>query len=215
MKDRGALGSRGKVATAAGTPFLRALAVTWRYRFRNVDAIRRLRERGEPFIFSLWHGQLLPLLWAHRGQGVRVMISEHRDGEIIARIAESLGYRTVRGSTSKGGERALLALVRALEAGEEVAVTPDGPKGPAERYQPGALVAAARARAPIVPIAAHATQAWRLKSWDRFMIPKPFARLTVAYGDPVEIGTSIAREAATQGGRLEVAMRAALEDARR
>ena len=105
-------------------------------------------------IFTLWHGELLPLLWHHRAQDIAVVISEHRDGEIIARIAESLGYATVRGSTSRGGGRALIGLMRALEEGRDGAVTPDGPRGPAHVFAPGAAIAAQRTGAPLVPIRA-------------------------------------------------------------
>jgi lysophospholipid acyltransferase (LPLAT)-like uncharacterized protein len=150
------------------------------------------------------------LLWFHRDQGVRILVSEHRDGEIIATVAESLGYGTIRGSTTRGGERALLSLIRVLEEGLEVAVTPDGPRGPAWRYQPGALVAAARARVPILPIAAYVDRAWRLRSWDRFIVPKPFATVTVAYGDPVMVDADSARTAATQADVLEAAMNSAV-----
>ncbi|CAN5289326.1 hypothetical protein BH23GEM2_BH23GEM2_21590 [soil metagenome] len=211
MSRRGELGWQGNVAIGAGRPVLRALASTWRYEFRNREALLALRGRNEPFIFSLWHGHLLPLVWLHRGEGVRILISEHRDGEIIARIAHALGYQTVRGSTKKGGGRALLALARALENGEEVAVTPDGPRGPARTSQPGALVAAARASAAILPIVVDAPRAWRLKSWDQFVVPKPFARVTVAYGEPLRVTGSSARAAAAEAPRLDAAMRAAEE----
>lgn len=167
-----------------------------------------LRRRNEPFVFSLWHGHLLPLIWLHRDEGVRLLISEHRDGEIIARVAHALGYETVRGSTKKGGERALLALARALENGEEVAVTPDGPRGPARICQPGALVAAARASAPILPVAVNASRAWRMNSWDSFVVPGPFARIIVVYGDPLSVTGSTARAAAAEAPRLDAAMRA-------
>lgn len=195
-------------AIRVGTPLLRALASTWRYRVRNRSALDALRSADKAFIFSLWHGHLLPLLWFHRGQGIRILVSEHRDGEIIATIAESLGYGSIRGSTTRGGERALLSLIRVLESGMEAAVTPDGPRGPPWRYQPGALVAAARARVPILPIAAHVDRAWRLRSWDRFIVPKPFATVTVAYGNPVTLDTANARTAATQADLLEAAMNA-------
>ncbi|HEX6250950.1 MAG TPA: DUF374 domain-containing protein [Gemmatimonadaceae bacterium] len=213
MSRRGELGWLGSLATTAGKPLLRALASTWRYEFRNRDALLSLRKQQAPFVFSLWHGHLLPLVWLHRNEGVRILISEHRDGEIIARIAHALGYSTIRGSTKKGGERALLALARALETGEEVAVTPDGPRGPARKSQPGALVAAARAGAAILPIVVHAPRAWRMNSWDRFIVPKPFARVIVAYGDPLLIAGGSARSAAAEAPRLDAAMRAAEEAA--
>jgi lysophospholipid acyltransferase (LPLAT)-like uncharacterized protein len=189
------------------------LAKTWRYEVRNAPAIASLRDARRPFIFSLWHGQLLPLLWHHRNENIAVLISEHRDGELVARVADSLGYRLIRGSTSRGGERALLGLVRDLREGREVAVTPDGPRGPARKYAPGALIAAQRAGAPILPIAAHAARAWRLKSWDRFMIPKPFAKVIVAYGNPEEVKAPDARSAARQSAVFEDLMNATTDAA--
>ena len=185
-----------RMAVVAGGIALRALASTWRYRIIGGEAIEHLRANNIPFIFSLWHGQLLPLFWHHRSEHVAILVSEHKDGELIARLAKSIGYRLIRGSSSRGGERALLALAKDLRAGREVAVTPDGPRGPARSYAPGALIAAQRAGAPIVPIAAHADSAWRLSSWDAFLIPKPFARVTVAYGEPTRVVAESSRAAA-------------------
>jgi len=206
--NRTTIGWPSRVFLAIGGAILRLLATTWRFDVRNEAAIRSLRKENRPFIFSLWHGQLLPLLWHHRHQGIAILVSEHRDGELVARVAQSLGYRLIRGSTSRGGERALLGLVRDLREGREVAVTPDGPRGPACRYAAGALIAAHRAGAPILPIAAHAAGALRLKSWDRFLIPKPFARVTVAYGNPVYVVAGDMRAAAEQGAKFEDLMNA-------
>lgn len=186
-----------------GLIVLRLLAVTWRTRVVDGQHLAELRDRGRPLIFVFWHGQMLPLLWHHRNQGVAILISQHKDGELIARIGAALGYRAVRGSTSRGGERALLGLVRELRDGHDVAVTPDGPRGPARRFAPGAAIAAHRAGAPLLPIAAWASRAWRLRSWDQFLIPKPFARVTVAYGPPTEVRARSARAAATDVERLE------------
>jgi lysophospholipid acyltransferase (LPLAT)-like uncharacterized protein len=182
------------------------LARTWRFRVINPEAIDNLRAAKRPFIFSLWHGQLLPLLWHHREEGVVLLISEHKDGEMVARAAESLGYALVRGSTTRGGDRALISVIRELQAGREVAITPDGPRGPARKYAPGALIAAQRSGAAILPVVAVADKAWRLRSWDQFMIPKPFARVTVAYGDPAAVFGTTPRAAATEGARFEAIM---------
>lgn len=192
-----------------GGGLIRALASTWRYRVRNGQQLEKLRGDGAPFVFSIWHGQLLPLLWHHREQGISILVSEHKDGELIARFAESIGYGTIRGSSSRGAAGALLGLVRALGEGTEVGITPDGPRGPACSYAPGAAVAASKAGALILPMAAHADSAWRLNSWDRFMIPRPFARVTVAYGDPVRLPDD-ARAAAAETPLLESAMNAAV-----
>jgi lysophospholipid acyltransferase (LPLAT)-like uncharacterized protein len=176
-----------------------------------VDA---LRARGEPLIFAFWHGQMLPLLYQHRDEGVAILISAHRDGELIARVAHRFGFRSVRGSTSRGAGRALLGMVRELEQGREVAVTPDGPRGPAERFAAGALIAAQRSGAHIIPVAATASRTWRLRSWDGFMIPKPFARVTVAYGPPTRVSASSARDASAEAGRFEALLAATGERAR-
>lgn len=189
-----------------GRGALHLLARTWRFRVINAAAINELRGARRSFIFSLWHGQLLPLLWHHRNEGVVLLISEHRDGELVARAAESLGYALVRGSTTRGGDRALISIIRELQAGREVAITPDGPKGPAGKYAPGALIASQRSGAVILPVVAVADRAWRLKSWDRFMIPKPFARVTVAYGDPAKVLAATPRAAAEEAPRFEAIM---------
>jgi lysophospholipid acyltransferase (LPLAT)-like uncharacterized protein len=172
-------------------------------RLVNGEYPEQLRAAGKPVIFTLWHGHLLPLLMRHRYENVSILISEHRDGEIIARIAERIGYRTVRGSSSRGGERALLGLARVLQEGGDIAVTPDGPRGPARQFAPGALVAAQRGGGTILPIAASASRAWRLRSWDRFLIPKPFARVTVAYATPTPVEAPSARAAAALAPRFQ------------
>jgi lysophospholipid acyltransferase (LPLAT)-like uncharacterized protein len=186
-----------------GRGFLQVLARTWRIRVVNEGYLFDLRRAERPFIFSLWHGHLLPLLWHHRRQGVVILISEHHDGELVARAAESLGYGLIRGSSTRGADRALISLVRELNSGHEVAITPDGPRGPAETFAPGALVAAQRSDSFILPVAASADRAWRLRSWDRFVIPKPFARVTIAYATPTKVTATNSRAAAEEGPRFE------------
>src|SRR5262249_24411009 len=123
-----------------------------------------------------------------------------------ARAAERFGFRTVRGSTSRGASRALVGLARALEAGYDVAITPDGPRGPARTFAPRALIAAQRAAGPVVAGGVTASRRWRLRTWDRFLIPKPFARVTFSYLDPVHPGGADARAAAQETGRFESLM---------
>jgi lysophospholipid acyltransferase (LPLAT)-like uncharacterized protein len=186
-----------------GVLFLRALASTWRVETVNGEPLAEARRSGQRVLFALWHGELLPLLWHQRGEDVAIVISEHRDGEIIAQIAESLGYSTVRGSSSKGGSRALIGLMREIDAGRDGAITPDGPRGPARVFAPGAAVAAQRTGALIVPIRAQASRAWRLRSWDRFLIPKPFARVRVSFGPLTRVQAASPREAAEHAPRLQ------------
>lgn len=204
---------KDRILIRVGTGIIKVLGNTWRIRVVGQERINSLRSNSKPFIFSLWHGHLLPLLWHHRNEGISILISEHRDGELIARTAELLGYNTVRGSSTRGAERALLGLVRALNEGKEVAITPDGPRGPAYTYAPGALIAAQRSGALILPIVARANRAWHLKSWDKFMIPKPFAKITVGYGEPTTVNADSPRGAAEHAERLQEAMTVAMGEA--
>lgn len=185
-------------AVRVGTVLLKLLARTWRIHVINGEGQERTRAGGQPVVFVFWHGTMLPLLWQHREQGVAILISEHGDGEIIARVAHNLGYRSVRGSTSRGGERALLGTARELMEGRDVALTPDGPRGPRHSFAPGALIVGHRAGAPLVLIGVSAPRAWRLKSWDRFLIPKPFSRVTIRYADPAPVLAEATRAAAAQ-----------------
>ena len=191
------LGRIGWIARL-GSLVLRALAMTWRVRVVNGDIVRPFLDRKEAFIHVLWHGQLLPLLWTHRHRQVAVMVSEHSDGEIIARVARSLGFRTVRGSTSRGAARVLLEACREVESGFTVAITVDGPRGPAKSVAPGAVVISQRTGSAMIPTAASANRVWRLRSWDRFEIPKLFARVTVAYADPIRVHAETVRDATAQ-----------------
>jgi hypothetical protein len=194
---------QSKLLLLIGKGFLRVLGRSWRIRVVDYEPVGNLRAAKQGFIFSLWHGQMLPLLWHHRDEGALVLISEHRDGEVVARAATSLGFGLIRGSTTRGADRALISVGRELKAGREVAITPDGPRGPARKFAPGALIAAQRADSFIVPTVAVANRAWRLRSWDRFMIPKPFARVTIAYGPPTKVLASTPRAAAAEGERFE------------
>jgi lysophospholipid acyltransferase (LPLAT)-like uncharacterized protein len=197
---------RVRWAARLGTVMFRMLATTWRLHVINAESHERLRG-SQPVIFTFWHGKMLPLLWRHRARNTAILISEHGDGEIIARIAHSLGYLSVRGSSSRGGERALLGTVRELEEGRDVAFTPDGPRGPLESFAPGALIVAQRTGAPLVLISVDAPRAWRLKSWDRFLIPKPFARVRIEYEDPLYVEAADARAAAEQSSAWQQRLR--------
>ena len=151
------------------------------------DRWRALVAAGRPVVFLLWHEVLLPLLWQHRRQGVVIVVSEAREGQYLADLAASLGYLAVRGSSTRGGARALLGAVRELQEGRSVAFTPDGPRGPRRELKAGVVAAAQRGGGVILPIHAEADRGWRLHSWDRFLIPKPGARVTVTYGRPFEV----------------------------
>lgn len=187
----------------------RLLGATWRLRVVGRDALDRRAPLADPVIYTLWHGQMLPILWGHRRR-TGVVVSEHKDGEIITRILERFGMFGVRGSSSRGGTRALLEAVQVVRAGHDMAFTPDGPRGPRHAFAPGALILAQRAEVPIVPLVAYVDRLWRFRSWDGFELPKPFARITVLYGAPQRVDAASPREAAAQVDRFAGIMHDAL-----
>jgi len=176
-----------RAVRALAGPAVRALAASWRITTVHEERWRPLFESRRPHLFLLWHEALLPLLWQHRRQSIAIVVSEARDGQYLADLAASLGYRAVRGSSTRGAARALLGAVRELQSGQAVAFTPDGPRGPRRRMKPGVVAAAQRGGGTIVPLHAEADRCWRLNSWDRFMIPKPGARVRIVYGRPFEV----------------------------
>ena len=174
-------------AAVLGAAVLAAWARTWRIERIGMDARDAAVAVGAGTLFVFWHARMLPLVWTHRDGGHIVLISRHRDGELIARVAARLGYRTARGSSTRGGEAAVREMMRFAAQGCWIGVTPDGPRGPAERVKPGVVWLASQTGIPVLPVASASRPVWRLKSWDRFLIPPPFARVLVAYGDLITV----------------------------
>jgi lysophospholipid acyltransferase (LPLAT)-like uncharacterized protein len=165
---------------------LRVLAATWRVRVAPGPG-RDLLQRGAPALLTLWHGRMLAAmpLRGHRGRGIAVLVSPSDDGDLARQALRRFGYRIVRGSLSRGGARALRELAAELADGGPIVLTPDGPRGPRHALNAGVAWLARATGAPIVPVALAVDRAWRLRSWDRFVIPKPFARLVVTFSDPI------------------------------
>lgn len=141
--------------------------------------------RGAPAIVAFWHGRLLMMPFAYPGQSGVILISEHRDGEYISRIAERLGFRVVRGSATRGGARGFRQLLQALQEGRNAVITPDGPKGPRGRAKSGVIELARLSGMPILPVAFGAWPRTILKSWDQFLVPHPFGRGVYVWGKPI------------------------------
>jgi len=174
-------------AGVLGQGLMSGLFTTTRVSREGYEPIRALRAGGEKVIFALWHGVLLPLAYYHQGEGIVVLVSEHADGEYITRVLERYGYDTARGSSTRGGSKGLRGLLRAAREGHDLAITPDGPRGPARVFKSGAVVAAQLTGLPIVPVAVGASAAWHFNSWDAFMVPKPLARVRLVYGEPIYV----------------------------
>jgi lysophospholipid acyltransferase (LPLAT)-like uncharacterized protein len=178
-----------------GPAVVKSLGHTLRVRRVGSDNIGKAREIAGSTILACWHGRLLPLIYVHRDEGINALVSTHQDGEYIARIIHGLGFGTSRGSSTRGGVRALRALIEAASRDLDIAVTPDGPRGPREKVQPGVVYLAKRLGLPVIPIGASGNPSILLGSWDRFMVPLPLARCAVVYGEPVVYDGTVSEEA--------------------
>jgi lysophospholipid acyltransferase (LPLAT)-like uncharacterized protein len=173
-----------KTFSALGSFVLRALGATWRVKWLGREHTATLKRDGHNWIYAFWHGGLLALIYTHRRQGIKVLVSTHRDGELVSRVITELGFDAVRGSTTRGGGRALFTLAR-LREGAPIGVAPDGPRGPSRRVHPGVIYLAQRSGLPIVPLTSAGDPCWRAGSWDRFAVPLPFSSCAIGYGEPL------------------------------
>jgi lysophospholipid acyltransferase (LPLAT)-like uncharacterized protein len=172
---------------AVGYPVIAALGRTFRWREAGVEHLDAVRASGRQPILALWHGRILPATVYFRDRGVVAMTSQNFDGEWIARIMRRFGYAAARGSTSRGARAALRQLVRDMAEGRPAAFTVDGPRGPAYRAQSGAVWLAKATGNPVVPFHIEADRCWTARSWDRTQVPKPWSRVGIAIGAPLEV----------------------------
>jgi len=185
----------------AGYPLINTLGHTLRWRVEGLEHFDTIVASGRQPVMAFWHGRILPATFYFRRRGIVVITSENFDGEWIARIIERFGYGTARGSTTRGGVKALLQLADDMKAGKPAGFTIDGPRGPARVAQPGAVWLARRTGNPVLPFHLEASRYWSVNSWDRTQIPKPFSTVSLAIGEPIEVardGSSAQLEAARQ-----------------
>lgn len=174
---------------------LLAIGATLRVRIVDGEAhLRQLQDEPRPVIVSHWHDRTF--LSAHflyrqlhrKGVGLTLLASQSRDGEIVSRMVKTWGIETVRGSASRGGMLAIRSIHRAIvRRGSSPILVPDGPRGPAYEPKAGVVVLAQTSRAPILPLGFAACNPWHLKSWDRLIVPKPFSKIAVVIGEPIEM----------------------------
>ncbi len=179
--------ARASVIGAVGSPMIAMLASTLRWTVDGLEHHETVVSSGRAPIIAFWHGRILPgmLFWKHRG--IIVITSENFDGEWIARIIRRFGYGTARGSTTRGGVKALVQLRRDLAAGRPAAFTLDGPRGPARVAQPGAVWLAGATGHPLLPFHVESERHWTMSSWDAAQIPKPFSLVALAIGAPIDV----------------------------
>ena len=195
---------RAQVAAIAGfgVPAIAALGSSLTWKVEGLEHLQ-LEGHGRRPIMAFWHGRVLTATYYFRQRGIVVMISENFDGEWIARIIEQFGFRTSRGSTTRGGQRALLQLKREMDRGQPSGFAVDGPRGPARQAQPGAIWLSKLTGNPVVPFHMEASSYWTLKSWDRTQIPKPFSTVALAVGAPIDVPNE-ADEATLEAKRAEL-----------
>lgn len=167
--------------------YLRFVGFTSRVSWHGREHWDGLRREGRNWVYALWHGRQAFFTYTHRGHGAAVMVSRSKDGEIISEVMRLSGLRAVRGSSSRGGPAALRELVEAGRAGVPLGMTPDGPRGPLRRVQPGVLFLARELGIPILPIANGMRHKLLVGRWDEFHVPLPFNRIAVVIGTPVEV----------------------------
>ena len=192
-----------RFAAAVAPTAIRLLGATSRTEIVDGHHLKSLQSADGPFLFCLWHGRILLPIYRHRNAGHVAMVSLSADGDPTARVLESLGYGTVRGSSTRGGREAFHALADVVRGGTCGAIIPDGPRGPARQMKPGILYLAQLTGVPILPVSASARPARLLGSWDRFLLPAPFARAVIVYGEPLRVPERCA-ESDLEGYRQEL-----------
>jgi len=187
-------------------PLVEGLGGTYHWHNLGVEHLAQVRASGRQPIFGFWHGRILAAILRFRDSNITVITSQNFDGEWISKVTAKFGYGSARGSTSRGGSRALVQLRRVLDEGGAAAFTVDGPRGPAKIAQPGAVWLAGATGHPVVPFHIEATRAWALHSWDRHLIPKPGSDVVVAIGEPLYVESTDPAVVETQRVALEHAL---------
>jgi lysophospholipid acyltransferase (LPLAT)-like uncharacterized protein len=178
----------GRLSFLFAPTLLRGLAGSWKVTVLDQGHLRAARDGGRGHFMALWHGRMLLGLAHHASPGEwSVLVSRSADGDVTERMLEAFRYQVIRGSSSRGGARALREMLGVLEAGRNLVITPDGPRGPRHSMSPGLTWMARATGCAIVPCGFVCDRAWRLNSWDRFTIPKRGARVVLAYGEPVRV----------------------------
>lgn len=197
-----------------GPWLIRRLGGTWRLRTEG-EPVTETEAAGGAVLYCFWHGDLLVPMFAYRGSGTVVLVSGHRDGVMLQKVLATLGFNTVEGSITRGGAMALRGLLSSAKKGNRLCVPPDGPKGPIHKVKKGVLYLASRANLPVVPAGVAASSSWRLRSWDRMVIPRPFSSVVVYRGKTLQIPRDADNDALEAWSlKLESAINDAREQAR-
>jgi len=172
-------------------PSLGSLIIRFLYLLNKKEFYAPESIGDKPIIMACWHGELLMIPYAYlrykKTPTVKLLISEHFDGNLIAKTLEKFGFGTIRGSSTRGGVKALITSIKELRAGCDLGITPDGPKGPRHTVSNGIVVMAQKTGTKIVLVEIKPTKYWQFNSWDRFVVPKPFGVIKYYISEPIDI----------------------------
>jgi lysophospholipid acyltransferase (LPLAT)-like uncharacterized protein len=191
--------TRERLLALTGATILKTLFLTLRLRIEDRSGVLK-EDAGSPVIVCFWHNRILGITFAFdriypkKRAGVTVLTSPSKDGEILAQLVGAFGMKAVRGSSSRRGSRALLELVKLIRSGRDIAITPDGPRGPRYSLGPGIILLAQTTGARIVPAHASFSRCVRMKTWDGFIIPLPFSKVSVTIGEALAIPAELTVE---------------------
>jgi lysophospholipid acyltransferase (LPLAT)-like uncharacterized protein len=184
-KDPSGIGTKWRIIGRAGKTLIDLLFMCSIVHIRGRNAIESILASRQ-YIFAFWHSRILLVSYLHKGWNAAILVSNSADGEIIAQILQRQGHTTVRGSTGKGGTRAVARIIREMRANNRVGgVVPDGPQGPRYKVQPGVVFLAQKTGCPIIPVTYSAKWCKVFNSWDRFMLPSPASPCLLTYGKPI------------------------------
>ena len=174
------------------------LIKTLRIKVINGETISKLASDKKNFVSAFWHGSMLIGWYMHRNENVAALVSQSKDGEVLAKILKKWNYKVVRGSSSLGGNEALSVMIDLIRGNNFLAITPDGPRGPVNKMKAGAVISAKKTNVPLFLAGIGIKKKFVLKSWDHFEVPKPFSKVVVLYSDPVLINDSFSYEETNQ-----------------
>lgn len=207
---------RAKILSFIGWVFVSIWGATVRVTFVNRQVPEQLHAEGKNCIYAFWHGRQFLLLFTHRHTGIVLPSSESRDGAIQAMILKRFGYGVVRGSSKRKGAQALLGLVESLRSGKTIGLAVDGPRGPLYEVKPGLTYLAGKINKPIVPVVTSAKRFWILERiWDKYLLPVPFTRGVVMYGEPIWVSGTAEHELETKRAEVQSALNRMMDEADR
>lgn len=173
---------------------INVLCKTLRFRIININSPNKLLDEGKNFVVAFWHGKMIVPWYLHRNKNFAALVSLSEDGDILSSVLNKWKYNVVRGSSHKGGSNSLDNMIELAKQNYSIAITPDGPTGPPEKMKAGAVVLAKKTNIPLVLVGVYVNKKFVLNNWDKFQIPKPFAKVTVKYSEPVFVDTKLTYE---------------------